>query len=61
MAEFPRLVIASRTRHLLSRVKILLHLNDAIYPDTPDLSAVARSAKVEGGPGRAIRGAKRGS
>ena len=32
MAEFPRLVIARRTRHLLSRVKILLHLNDAIYP-----------------------------
>jgi hypothetical protein len=51
MAEFPRLVIAHRTRHLLSRVKILLHLNDAIYPDTRDSSAVARSAKVEGGPG----------
>jgi len=32
MAEFPRLLIARWTRHPLSRVKILLHLYDAIYP-----------------------------
>jgi hypothetical protein len=42
MAQFPRLVIARKTRHLLSRVKILLHLNDQITLQAYRLTSALR-------------------